>query len=622
MLTPKQTAGLSVAFERLAEPIVEYILRDVARRVSEAGQLTSTAAYQIWRAQELGMSRDAIEQAVARILGKQIPEVQKLFTQAAEVGYNFDISHLSRDAVAFAANRSVQQITQAAVALAEEGLRNITQTLGFQTVDGSVHPLLEAYQQTTDYAFQLVISGAADYNTAIRQACGKLASGGVRYIDYASGVHTSLEAAIRRNMMGGLGLMVEQISQQNHDDLGADGWELSAHSNSAPDHEPFQGRQYTDAEYQALNNSLLRRIGMLNCGHNAFPIIIGVNEPQHSAAELRKFREDNEKGVTYEGRHYTGYEATQKQRQIERAIRAQKRRALISEVTGDADKLLTDQIKLQRYRQEYLRFSKAVGLRTENERLHVSGFGKGEAARAKAGTEKTKSVNIDITDGGKYKVLPFDNVSDYHSYIRPEYNAQRMTHADSSVLFAADGGYIQNADGYKDINGYMRGLKDHLDNPKCKNTMDVLIRRTSKPALKQAYVGYRKVNPSYLHDVLGLDTTDKLKSVGMPWESFKDKQSAQELADAVNRLVGTEKARVTDKAVTSVSLCEKLNFFKHRPVKFEIQMPSGTKGLITTNYPESEFIAKPNSTLEILGAKVYDDSGKSCITIFARMVQD
>lgn len=246
-----------------------------------------------------------------------------------------------------------------------------------------------------------------------------------------------------------------------------------------------------------------------------------------------------------------------------------------------------------------------------------------EKAAKVADTKALKNYNdFDITENGKYKVLPFDNTDDYHEYIRHEYNAQRMTHADNSVLFAADGGYIQNADGYKDINGYMRGLKDSLDNPKCQKTMDVLIRRTSTTGLKKDYVGYRKVNPSYLQDVLGLDATGKLKSVGMPWEGFKDMQSAQELSEAINSLVGTEKACVTDKAVTSVSLCEKLNFFKHRPVKFEIQMPAGTKGLITSNYPESEFIAKPNSTLEILGSRVYDDSGKPGIVIFAKMIQE
>ena len=370
MLTNEQVSGLQVAFERMAEPVTEYIIRDVARRVAEAGQFTSTAAYQIWRAQHLGMSRDEVEKAVAAILKKTVPEVRELFKQAAEVGYNFDIDHLPRGAVAFAENTGAQQITAAAVALAEENLRNITQTLGFQTPDGTVHPVLDAYQRTTDFAFQQVITGSTDYNTAIRRACAKLASGGVKYIDYASGVHTTLEAAIRRNMMGGLGLMVEEISQRNHDDLGADGWEISAHANSAPDHEPIQGKQYTDTEYEALNNSLVRRIGTLNCGHNAFPIIMGVNEPQYSKEELRQFRDDNEKGVTYDGRTYTGYEATQKQRQLERARRAQKRRVMVA---GEEDREAAE-TRLRLLRRHYRAFSKGVGLRTEDERLFVSGF--------------------------------------------------------------------------------------------------------------------------------------------------------------------------------------------------------------------------------------------------------
>ena len=47
---------------------------------------------------------------------------------------------------------------------------------------------------------------------------------------------------------------------------------------------------------------------------------------------------------------------------------------LIDEASGDKEKLLTDRVKLQRYRQEYARFSKAAGLRTEDERLYVVGL--------------------------------------------------------------------------------------------------------------------------------------------------------------------------------------------------------------------------------------------------------
>lgn len=150
----------------------------------------------------------------------------------------------------------------------------------------------------------------------------------------------------------------------------------------APDHEPIQGRQYPDAEYEALNNSLVRRIGTLNCGHSAFPIIMGVNRPQYAPEQLEAMRKANEEGFTYNGRHYTGYEATQRQRALERAIRKQKRRILVDETTGDAEKLQNDQIKLQMLRQEYARFSKAAGLRTQNERAEVAGFSWKQAGEA------------------------------------------------------------------------------------------------------------------------------------------------------------------------------------------------------------------------------------------------
>lgn len=97
---------------------------------------------------------------------------------------------------------------------------------------------------------------------------------------------------------------------------------------------------------------------------------------------MEKLRKDNADGVVIDGRHYTKYEATQMQRKIERAIRKQKNRILVDESAGDKDKLLTDQIRLQRYRQEYVRFSKAAGLRTQNERAQVAGFGRKQAAEA------------------------------------------------------------------------------------------------------------------------------------------------------------------------------------------------------------------------------------------------
>lgn len=381
-LRPEQIAALRDACEELAGPLNAWLLRDIAERVAAAGKMTSTAAYELYRARALGESRAALKGYLREQLKVSRREVRRLFRQAAR--YSWDNDHRRLGVFRPRYSASFEQTVSAAVKLAGQDLTNLTRTLGMVDPYGNPQPLQGAYRSAMDFAFEQVFSGAADMHTAVHQATRRMAAQGVRVIDYESGVHTGLEAAVRRNMLGGLGLMVEQVTHQAHDELGCNGWEISAHGNSAPDHEPIQGRQYSDAEYEALNNSLVRRIGTLNCGHEAFPVILGVNSPQYTEEELRRFRENNARGITYEGRHYTGYEATQKQRQLERAMRVQKNRILMAEAAGDEERLQAAQIWLRELNRQYKAFSQAAGLRTRSERAQVAGFGSRQAARGGA----------------------------------------------------------------------------------------------------------------------------------------------------------------------------------------------------------------------------------------------
>ena len=61
MLTPEQIEGFRLAAGRLIDPINTYLLKDIARRIQDAGKLTSTAAYEAWRAEWLGKDRKELE---------------------------------------------------------------------------------------------------------------------------------------------------------------------------------------------------------------------------------------------------------------------------------------------------------------------------------------------------------------------------------------------------------------------------------------------------------------------------------------------------------------------------------------------------------------------------------
>lgn len=236
---------------------------------------------------------------------------------------------------------------------------------------------------------------------------------------------------------------------------------------------------------------------------------------------------------------------------------------------------------------------------------------------------------FDITENGKYEVLPYDNEIDYKAAIREEYLNQNISSEDNATIWAKDGGYIQNSIGYSEINNWLRGLSEGPPEGKYQKTMRILERLTSSFKLRKNYVGFRKVNCEYLQNVMGIDTRGLVKKTwsdnGMgrkrPVFVPKDKQSAQAIVDQINKRIITGSFEITDKAFTSISMCEKVNYFTHYPVQFEIQMPIGTRGMITNNWAESEFITNPNTVLEFLGSKVYNKNGISCIKIYAKMIQ-
>ena len=388
MLPPDDIDALRILAMQITDPMTDFLLRDIARRVAEAGQITSAAGYQIWKIQGLGKSQKEVKKKLAELLNASLNEIDEIFEQAAEEGYKFDLSKLPTvEGVPFEENESLQQIVKAAVTLAQDDFTNITQTIGMISPYGQRLPLYDAYNACCDFAFEQVFTGAADYNTAVQMACRNLYQRGLVTVDYESGAKASIETAVRRNIMGGLGLMQEKISEQNHEKYGADGWEISAHAASAPDHEPIQGKQYRDEDYQKLNDSLVRRIGTLNCGHAAFPIFYGVTEPTYTAEQLEAFKRANADGITYQGKHYTTYEATQAQRRPETAIRKSKRKITVLEGAGDDDALRAARTRYTRLNQEYARFSKAAGLRTQTARLKAAGFSYKQGREAVKGSD-------------------------------------------------------------------------------------------------------------------------------------------------------------------------------------------------------------------------------------------
>jgi hypothetical protein len=111
-----------------------------------------------------------------------------------------------------------------------------------------------------------------------------------------------------------------------------------------------------------------RSISEYNCYHIAFPIVLGVSTPEYTNDELQKIIDDNNKGFELDGKHYTNYEGTQLQRQIETEIRRTKEQLEMS----NNELLKSDaRLKLRLLNNKYRRLNQISGLRAKPGRLRI-----------------------------------------------------------------------------------------------------------------------------------------------------------------------------------------------------------------------------------------------------------
>ena len=429
MLTPEQLQNLPQELTDLYGQLSEFILQDIARRIAKGAQITDTAEYQLYRARSLGLSTDEIAAKIAEINGSSAAEINRLIREAAAQSDEFDRKMLGADkgaAIPLEDNQQLQKLISAQIAETAGKCENLTNTMGFADHDflGRVYYLsmTDMYRREMDSAHMKVVTGATDYMTAIRQACNKLAASGVRTIDYESGRSDRIEVAARRAILTSVAHVTHRISEQNGEELGADGWEMSAHSGSRPSHAVYQGRQYTQEQYERIIKPL---ISEPNCRHDVFPIILGVSEPVYTEEELQNI---DQPPFTYEGRTYTAYEASQQMRKMERAMRKQKDRCIVADAAGDEEAFATASIRLNRQKYIYEDFCKAADSYTEYERTYVTGFNRSIAARSGVAAIKKeykliastldKSAVPSIDD---FKKMLYNN-SDEYKQLRHQFN--------------------------------------------------------------------------------------------------------------------------------------------------------------------------------------------------------
>jgi hypothetical protein len=447
MFKAGELEAVSMALEPQFRELEQRIMSDVVRRIKINGEVTRAADWQITMLAQLGESKREIKKVIKDTLGLSTKEINHLYKDIIRKGYERDsdlYKYKGRTQIPFAENHELQQLIGAVSDQTNSELKNITQSLGFakRGADGKLTftPVADYYQKTLDSAMLDISSGAFDYNTVLKRTVKEMTNSGLRTVDYATGWSNRVDVAARRAVMTGMSQLTAKVNDSNAEQLGTETFEVTAHGGARPEHQEWQGKWYTKDELESICG-LGEVTGLCgaNCYHDYYPVVPGISKPTYTPEEIEEFNRKENEPVEYNGKTYTKYEATQRQRKLETTMRAQRQEIkLLKEGGASEDDLIAARSRYRGTSAEYARFSKAMDLPQQRERVTVDGLGNiGQGKYTQTNNVNNKSVDNDgksgiIRESSKQK--PITEITDKAIESVPKVNISGYTDEQCAMI--------------------------------------------------------------------------------------------------------------------------------------------------------------------------------------------
>ena len=404
---------LNKVIERITRRIEQgntYVLEQIGKSIKQIGTLSPSKAQQLGQLIKYGGDYDKITNKLAEITKLNVKDIKEIFEEVAKNDYQFAkqfYDYRGKKFIPYEQNAALKRQVEALANVTSKEYVNLSRTLAFtRQVNGKVvaTPLSKMYNEILDKAILSVSQGKTTFQEEMYRVIKELASSGLKTIDYDTGRTMRLDSAVRMQMRSALRNLHNEIQELVGKEFDSDGVEISVHLNPAPDHAEVQGRQFSTNQYDEDGKLVKkgefekfqsderavsydgvvfepefeghdrRSISEYNCYHYIFAIVLGVSEPEYSNKELRQIINDNEKGFKYEGKHYTNYEGTQLQRQIEIEIRKAKDEQITARAADIPEDISNAQKRITMLTNKYRQLLKASGLPSQLDRARVSGY--------------------------------------------------------------------------------------------------------------------------------------------------------------------------------------------------------------------------------------------------------
>jgi hypothetical protein len=381
--TPELLDALPEELAELYRSLEATLLEEICSRLKISGELNEVTVQDIRALRSHGIDLKDIEKAIQRTANISQRGLKKLLDDVVERNQQYyrDVMDLA-GVTATETLVSIEDIW-AIYEQTRQTFRNLTRSMGFLVDNGrTMLAPARAYQWALDNAEMQITSGAISYNQAIKSSVKQLADSGIKVVDYESGHRDHIDVAARRAVMTGVSQLCAKYTEQSAEYLETPYFEVSAHIGARDkgvgwqNHKAWQGRVYSvrtvdkyPSIYEVCGLGYVDGLEGANCRHIRTAFVDGVMERTYTDEELAHI--DDGHDVDFEGKHYTAYEATQKQRQVERTARKLKREQTAYKSAGLTEDYQAVTARIRRLNAEYKAFSEAAQLPLQRERMRI-----------------------------------------------------------------------------------------------------------------------------------------------------------------------------------------------------------------------------------------------------------
>jgi len=379
MLTEKELeAAIKRIIGRLDEVNRLYI-KKIAAQLLKIGELNASSINRIIVMTEMGADVREISRELAQATAMNIRDVYQIYQAALSDSYTDP---------RFAAALQSQPLTPEQNTRITQFAQNVsTQTAQTMMNLSNTTSIMPTYKDAVDRAIVATSMGLTSYKEAAREIIRDVGTNGLQ-VYYESGYHRRLDSAVRQNIIDGVNQINQNASLAMGEALGFDAVEISAHANSAPDHEPVQGRVFLKTEFEKMQagfdfydidgnfyEGFRRPIGEWNCMHIAMAFSTQHSKRRYTDEQLKQWQVDNAAGCDIKGKHYSLYQARQLMRQLETKVRREKDAANAARLNGnDMEARRSHQKNINALTKQYYAVAQAAGLKARGDRLSVEGF--------------------------------------------------------------------------------------------------------------------------------------------------------------------------------------------------------------------------------------------------------